>query len=404
MIPKEFESVTKDDIDSLVANLTPEGRDLEYKELLPGKSSKDVHEFLADVSSFANASGGDLLYGIREKRDSAGQPTGMPETAQGLPGINADAEKLRLEQMLLSGIDPRIPGIRLKHLEGFPARSIVIVIRVPKSWAAPHMVKLDYSSRFFSRTSAGKYQLDVREIRAQFLLSESLGDRIGSFRSDRLGKIMANETPVPLEPGPRLVLHLLPVASFAEQPALDLRSAQQHGSKLVPMGRPQTYGPLSFNFNGLFSSGGNESQKPFSYLQLFRNGAFEAVYARTAMNRLIYGIDWEQQVIRMGPSYMQFQKQIGLRPPLFIAISILSARSFIVVPSEPNGPHGLMNLRPIEEDALLAPEVLLEDQEADVQRLLRPAFDTFWQASGWPGSPGYDANGSWVGHKSLLQS
>jgi hypothetical protein len=35
-----------------------EGRQLEYKETLPGNSDDDKKEFLADVSSFANAAGG----------------------------------------------------------------------------------------------------------------------------------------------------------------------------------------------------------------------------------------------------------------------------------------------------------------------------------------------------------
>lgn len=403
MIDKEFDAISKDDIDELVANPTPEGRDLDYKEQLPGKSPKDVHEFLADVSSFANASGGDLIYGIRDKRDAQGQPTGIPE-AVGLVGINADMEKLRLEQILLAGLDPRIPGIRLKHIDGFPSGTVIVILRVPKSWASPHMVKLDHSSRFFSRTSAGKYQLDVREIRASFLASESLTQRISAFRSDRIGKILAGETPVPMEPGPKFVLHLLPIRAFAEQTPLDLRSAQQNGNNLVPMGQLKTWGPFCFNFNGIFSSGGTESQKNHSYLQLFRNGALEAVDGRISTNRSVFGIDCEQQLLkRRGPSYMQFQKQLGFGPPVFIAISMLCVRGFTIIPYEPNGPLGfpgrlsLAQSSPIDQDALLAPEALVEEEGADLGKLLQTALDTLWQASGWPGSQGYDESGNWAG-------
>ena len=224
MIGKEFDAIDKGDIEALVTNAVPEGRTIEYKEQLPRGSDEDSREFLADVSSFANAGGGDLIYGVRDKRDHDGKPTGTPEVI-GLAEINLDEQKTRLENLLRDCIDPRIPGVRIKHFDGFMSGP-VIVLRVLKSWASPHMVKFKHSSRFFSRNSGGKYKLDVREIRAAFLASESLSDKISAFRSDRVGKILTGETPKPLEPGPKFLLHLLPVVAFAEPAVVDLRTAQ----------------------------------------------------------------------------------------------------------------------------------------------------------------------------------
>ncbi|MCK5240903.1 ATP-binding protein [bacterium] len=48
----------------MISNQIQESRTIEYKESLPGNSDQDKREFLADISSFANAAGGDLLYGI----------------------------------------------------------------------------------------------------------------------------------------------------------------------------------------------------------------------------------------------------------------------------------------------------------------------------------------------------
>jgi len=39
---------------------------LDYKRDVPGESDQDKKEFLADISSFANATGGDLIYGVDE--------------------------------------------------------------------------------------------------------------------------------------------------------------------------------------------------------------------------------------------------------------------------------------------------------------------------------------------------
>ena len=388
MIAKAFEAISKEDIEGLVVNQVWEKRTLDYKLRLPGGSPEETREFLADVSSFANASGGDLIYGIREKRDAKGQPTGVPEAAVGLPGINADKEELRLVNMIRDGLDPRVPGIRPTHLDGFPDGP-VILLRVPKSWASPHMVK--FSSRFFSRTSAGKYQFDAGEIRAAFLASESLTDRISAFRCERVGRILAGETPVGLEPGPKLVLHLLPIRSFAEHSPLDMRSAQQNGNSLMPMGRLRGYGPACFNFNGLFSAGKTDSGKSCSYWQLFRSGALEAVCGGISSNKLVFGLECERHLLKgPGPSYLRFQKELGLGPPVFVAISMLSTKGFAILPYGPNDSYDLNNLhgspiRPVDEDALLAPEVLVEEDGADVGRLVRTALDAVWQASGWPG-------------------
>jgi predicted HTH transcriptional regulator len=102
MINKLFDFVEKTDIDALVADEIREGRTIDYKETIPGNADGDKTEFLGDVSSFANASGGYIIYGVREKRDADGKPTGIPEGADGVAGLNPDSEMLRLESSILS--------------------------------------------------------------------------------------------------------------------------------------------------------------------------------------------------------------------------------------------------------------------------------------------------------------
>lgn len=67
MISKSFDQIEKSDISALITNEVRENRMLDYKEKLPGSSDSEKTEFLADVSSFANAAGGYILYGVREK-------------------------------------------------------------------------------------------------------------------------------------------------------------------------------------------------------------------------------------------------------------------------------------------------------------------------------------------------
>ena len=109
MIPKSLDAIDKATIDALVAARVPERRTLDYKEKLPGTGDDEKREFLYDISSFANAAGGDLIFGVRDERGSDGNPTGVPESAPGLSRRdNLSADIARLENVIQSSIAPRI--------------------------------------------------------------------------------------------------------------------------------------------------------------------------------------------------------------------------------------------------------------------------------------------------------
>jgi hypothetical protein len=284
MISREFDSITKADIDLLVANAVGERRTIEYKQQLTVGNDEERREFLADVSSFANAGGGDIIYGVVEKRDDNNKPTGIPERAEGLTSFNADSEIRRLDGIILSGIEPRIPGYRIRSIEGFPSGP-VLLIRVPKSWAAPHMVTFKNLSRFYSRTSAGKYQLDVREIRSAFTASSDVRARIAAFRTERLGRIIANEAPVGLAATPKIVLHLTPLTILDPGINVNLQPLENNHNLTIPI---QNAGYTQrFNLDGFLRYGTyGRSDTCHGYVQVFRSGAFEAVDAYTLIREV----------------------------------------------------------------------------------------------------------------------
>lgn len=93
-------------------------------------------------------------------------------------------------------------------------------------------------SRFYARTSAGKYALDVTEIRSAFLQGEELPARIRRFRDERLSAIAASETPVQLRAGGRVVLHLVPFAALGRGPVID-RSRERCRTGRCPQSTPR---------------------------------------------------------------------------------------------------------------------------------------------------------------------
>src|SRR5437588_735185 len=121
-------------LEALRAGGVREGRQLEYKEALPSNSDDDKREFLSDVTSFANAAGGDLIFGVRERRDTEGKPTGEIDAVVGLQGLNLDAERLRLEAMIRDGVAPRMPPVVFHEVRREP-NPPCLLLRIPRSWA-----------------------------------------------------------------------------------------------------------------------------------------------------------------------------------------------------------------------------------------------------------------------------
>lgn len=298
---KDLQSITDEDLFSLIQNGVREGRGIEYKEALPGNSDDDKREFLSDISSFANAAGGDVLYGIKEKRDSSGVTTEDPEALMPLE-VNVDAVTLQLYEMAQTGIDPRIPGLRI-GADSLKSKGHAIIIRIPKSCAGLHMVTYKNLSRFFSRNSSGKYQLDVHEIRMGFVTVEAGHQRLNAFRLERLTRITAHEGPVHLGEGPKVVLHLIPLSSLDPSITWDLSEIYNKYSLRPPY---SIGGNHRHNFDGVLSYSPGSGANVRSYAQLFRNGTIEGCTGElfvTDRRKLIASQVFEKSIIDSTRSY-----------------------------------------------------------------------------------------------------
>jgi predicted HTH transcriptional regulator len=167
MLPINIDEIGSEHITSLITEKVTEHKILEYKESLPDGSDGAKKEFLADVCSFANASGGDIIYGMRDEKAPDGRPTGIPESVTGLSDANLSAVCTRLEAMVRDGIAPRIPHVQARVV-AIQDQGPIVLLRIARSWVKPHMVTYKGTSRFYSRHSTGKYQLDIQEIGQAF--------------------------------------------------------------------------------------------------------------------------------------------------------------------------------------------------------------------------------------------
>ena len=389
-----FDEIREAHLQALIDNGYSERQTVEYKRELPSATDSDKKEFLADASSFANASGGDLLFGIEAK-------DGVPIRIAPLTGT-PDAEKLAWESSLRDGVSPRVPGVQVREIpvEG----GYVLLFRIPKSWAGPHAVTYKGSFRFHARTSAGKYVLDVGQLRAAFLGGNELARQLRNFQTERLAQIAAGETPVSLQPNPKIVVHLVPYEAFGAPPSLDLNAAGNDGVFRPPF---DNYGTTRrWNIDGLLAYDRLSNDEPaFAYAQLFRSGIYEGVDASAIPagtdpqygSPIVYG-EWMETALNNLIDPFQVLQRIGAQPPIVILISVIGLKDYRMLIGQRHFSRGDTR---IDRDMLILPEVILDqhlvDARAELQHLMRPIVDAFWQAGGFPGSQNYDEEGIWRG-------
>jgi hypothetical protein len=316
-------------------------------------------------------------------------PGGLPTTIPGIKATDFDAVIQRLENIIRDGLQPRLTGVQMGPVV-LTSGGAVIVLRIPRSWALPHRVIFGGHDKFYGRNLAGKYPLDVPELRALFTLSESLAERIRSFRAGRLSAILSGETPIPLIEGPKTVLHLVPLTAFTpgiSYPVVNL--ADEIGS--LP---PIYSGGWShrLNFDGLLTFSGEPGQYT-SYLQIFRNGCIEAVNASLIREhegkKLISGNYWEKELLDALAFYLNVLKRLDIQPPVVLMLSLLGVHGYTMWMDWGR------NADPIDRDNLVIPEILLETLDVDRARAMRPIFDALWNATGLPQSTSYDEQGQW---------
>ena len=390
MIPKNIDQITEEDLQALVDNSVSEGKTIEYKQELPSNSDSDKKEFLADVSSFANASGGDLIFGI-----IADKKTGTPKSLEGLSIDNVDQEISRLENMIRDGIEPRILSVSIQPIT-LKNSKVALIMRVPKSWISPHRVSYKGHDKFYSRSSTGKYPLDVGELRVAFNLSETITERIRNFRLDRISKIFANETPVPFYDNAKIVLHLIPIISFNPAQSYDIGKVTSHPESMPPI-RSRGWNNR-YNLDGFLTYSEDQEGKSRSYVQLFRNGIIEAVEGvllRPRTERLtIPSIAYEENLISSLTDYISILKTLTVEPPIFVFLALLGVKGYSM--GVDTWKFWIDEIHTIDRDILLLPEVVIESYDVSAAKELKPCFDSIWNACGFPRDLYYNDAGEWA--------
>lgn len=391
---KDVSQLTVDDFALLVSTRAPETRTLEYKEALPGQSDADKTEFLADVSSLANTSGGLIIFGIREVEGSAAELKGVA-----VPDV--DAEVLRLDAIVRSGLDPRLPGLLVRGVPLATGRCI-IAVSVPLSWQKPHMLASKASPKFYARGSAGKYPMDTTEIRSAVLASEGLSTRIRQFHLLLSSDIAAGKGLLPGTASGLVVAHLLPITSLQSPHNLDVSFLEKDQALLVPL--DGWISSARYNVDGYATAYTNAKGQLESYAQLSRSGVLEAasigLFSLNHVPPVIPSVTFEVELTQFLTNGLTIYKDAGIDPPYSAHCSLLRVRGYSLAPPRDRFPtRGLEHVygKGVDRDEVHLPDLYITANDpAASSAISRPWFDALWNAAGWPRSYNYDENGNWL--------
>jgi hypothetical protein len=389
-----------------VANEIPESANLDYKETLPGHDRRERNEFYKDLSSFANAGGGVILYGIRER-------AGMAAALIGIQGTSADEAEQRIGQMVRSGLDPVLTGCLLRAIpvpgmhQGF-----VLALGIPASLTAPHAVVWNNPLPFWRRMGTSKGPLSCGEVRQMFLEREGWERQTEEFRHFRVRYHTDTISGIPSSglaaDQPALLLHVLPLGRLARW--IDLRPVRDKLELLFPLGN----WPLRerYTFDGILRQGHTESPLRRGSLW-FRFGGLEVAFATFGSHRpdaqppgfqiarlTVYAAEYTHRALTA------MDDLLGLPPPYAIYVNVLNTWRHVF---EFTGelqlqfPHQLAQT-PITEQHLLPPAAIFDQRPGSIEETvagLRMIFDALWQAGGLPRCWLVDETGHWRGRDLL---
>jgi hypothetical protein len=394
-----FEAIDAALIESLGSLRVREDRTLDFKRDLNLSDRDQQSEFLRDVTAFANASGGTLLYGVEEGRgDEEGIISGFP----GIELPQADTTHRLIEDMLRNSVDERPMGVLHRAVPRDDGRFYYIV-RVPPSPLAPHMVMVGrHKSKFFLRANTTTDTMDARQIKETSLRAASAYDRALAVVEERRRVLIARSGLAPEEGGmsdhPRddvsqLMLHVVPLFPAPGGFAISEARVVERLAVASPLGWSAQNVDRRFTLDGLYLRYGERVRAGY-----LRSGAAEFLehpIARSNQPEMEAGVGrpsivrgWEicQDVLRTLDECAGLTSE-GLLPlPLVVCLTLSGVRGSKFKTS----PRG-SGIAPeaLDLDVVPVTPLVLHAWDATAAAQARGAFDELSQAWGLPRDRNY---------------
>lgn len=390
MIPISLAAVEARHLEQLVADRIPESETLDFKRLPPDKSDRGRNEFLKDVCAMANGRGGDLVYGIDEADGVAGVV--LPINHE-----SSDDLKRRLLQVLDAGIEPRLVGLHIRDIaiDG----GYLLVVRVPQSFNGPHRYVMNGHSKFVVRNGTLSSELTYEQLRSAFDRTASLTAQAKRFIEKRIDRIQHGMGIRPMQSGPQLVFHLVPVGSGLVGESVDVASLyDSEFTKYIVSGWAGA--TRSLNLEGIVIHPPSNSAYFSDYVQVFRSGAVEAVSCQGGdfNGRHIIPATLASTFFRyaLAMSLSHCQRH-GIAGPAVFSGALLGVAGYELGVAR----QSLMFGRFLSDRmTMILPQQWIPSIEtADADAYARPLLDVMWQAFGADRCAEYTEDGVWQPHR-----
>lgn len=373
MLTSNINDIYESLLQEVCAQHWQESQTLDFKRAFPGGTDREKSEALKDVCSFANADGGDLVYGITDI-------DGKADSISPVPKEGFDAIQRRLLQSIDSSIEPRISGIQARICE--VAGGYVYVLRIPASVNGPHRFSVGGNQRFVMRNKTHTVDMSIDQLREAFGAASTQYEKLKAFRAQRIADIAARVNTYPLRPGPVLVVHLLPIASFARKTLVDIAAVRSVAGTFAL----DNWSGVRFHPNldglALLSYGRDESDGSLYHAQIYRNGAYEVVSHAGLLvdpeKPIIPGSAVAKWIGQAVSAYSKGADALGVAGQVAIGVSLLDIADYKLATmryDEPAaGPH----------KQIVIPEVLIDELRPglNVAEATAPVLDILAQAFG----------------------
>jgi len=191
---------TESELASLHAGVVKESLHLEYKasDAIDKRSNERKMEMARDISAFANADGGQIIYGMRENKDH--EPDGLDA------GLDPhEYPEIWFEQVLQQYVTPLLTAAKPRHVLLSSGR-VAVVIDIPASRGDPHQV----DGRYYRRHNFNRLAMEHYEVRDMFRRSTNPDLIIEFFFANMLKR---QDLHYPFDGGEHAAIGLSPVIS-----------------------------------------------------------------------------------------------------------------------------------------------------------------------------------------------
>lgn len=348
MLPYTLNNIDAAVLEEICRQQFAESGTLDFKRSIPGRDGGGTFEIAKDVSAFANADGGDLVYGIDEK-------DGVAASMTPIVGESADDAERRLRQVIDASIEPRL-AVQMKAVE--VGDGYVLILRVARSFDGPHCVRKDNQRRFALRNGTSTSDMSYDQIRTAFGRTATLGEQARNFFASRVEAIEQEKTWRPMEPGrPIAVFDFVPLSGLAGRVSIDMGAIDF--SKFITW--EDGGGSPAVNLDGVVAHYGSD-EGLWGLTQTYRNGCVESIVVVGGTGRDGRAGVWrdraERFYIRSLERCFNAAQKWALAGPAVVQCALLNVADCAL---ETGSPHDYISRKTADRPHLVFPEVWIED-------------------------------------------